>query len=63
MSANPSDSGADNHTPLVPRNKGRTSKNPSVSAKVLKKEIIAEIFPFDRAVKKTETKMFIPAKR
>ena len=48
------------HTPLTPQIRGNVSRNSVISPNVRKKDIIADIFPLERAVKTAEAKIFIP---
>ena len=53
--------GTESHTPSVLRNTGSRMIHPARKAKVLRKDIMAEVFPSERAVNKDEAKMLIPA--
>ena len=55
--------GTANHTPLTPKIRGNVSSNSVISPNVRKKDMIADIFPLERAVKIAEVKIFIPQHR
>lgn len=46
--------------PLIPKKLGKVRSANTVNTRVLLEEIIAEILPFDRAVKKPELVIFSP---
>ena len=52
--------GTANHTPLTPKIWGNVRSNSVINPNVRKKDMIADIFPLERAVKTAEVKMFIP---
>ena len=51
------------HTPLTPMKSGRTVTVTTWNKSNLEKEIVAEIRPLLRAVKKADAKIFTPARR
>ena len=55
--------GIDSHIPLVPSASGRSSAERTIKTKVRKKEIKAEVFPSDSAVKMPEATIFVPQNR
>ena len=52
--------GTANQTPVTPRNTGRTNNPIIINPNVLKNEIVADTFPFDKAVNIEDVKIFIP---
>ena len=48
------------HAPLMPRIRGRIISEMMVNTRVLQKEIMAETFPLDRAVKNPDEVILIP---
>lgn len=56
-------SGTASHTPVTPKIFGNVSNSIAISPKVRKKEIIADNFPFDKAVNAAEAKIFNPQNR
>ena len=52
--------GTDNQIPFMPIILGNTKTNITIKKSVLKNEINAEIFPFDKAVNIPDAKIFIP---
>ena len=48
------------HTPVISKYIGNTSIDITTNTKVLRNDIIAETFPFDRAVNIDEANKFIP---
>lgn len=59
----PSAKGIASQTPVILKNLGNVIKVMVIKPKVLRKEIMADILPFDSAVKKAETKILKPLKR
>ena len=55
--------GTASQIPRIPTNKGNTRMPVARNAKLLKKEIVADIFPLERAVKSADAKIFSPQKR
>ena len=55
--------GTASHTPVIPMIIGRSTILATIKTKVLQKEIMAEIFPFESAVNSAEAKILIPANR
>ena len=55
-----SDNGTASQTPFTPNSMGRVSNPIVIKQNVLKKEIIAETFPLDKAVKIAEEKILNP---
>ena len=49
--------------PVMPRNLGRRRSAAVVNSRVLQKEMMAEVFPLDSAVKNPEDVMFNPAEQ
>ena len=49
--------------PVMPRNLGRRRSAAVVNSRVLQKEMMAEVFPLDSAVKNPEDVMFNPLNR
>ena len=58
-----SDAGIAIHAPFSPHTRGSTSKNTTVKSNVLQKEINADIFPLERAVKNPEDAILNPLNR
>ena len=56
-------SGTASHTPSTSSSRGSRSSPSSRKPKVRANEIMAEVRPLDRAVKRAEEKIFTPAKR
>ena len=52
--------GTANHTPFTSQIRGKVSSKSVISPNVRKKDIVADIFPLERAVKIAEVKIFIP---
>ena len=52
--------GIASHAPLIPKNRGSTSSEITVKSRVRQKEMMADDFPSDRAVKKPEEAMLKP---
>ena len=48
---------------MIPRKCGRITKEAAINTSVRQKEIAADTFPLERAVKKPEEAMFIPLNR
>lgn len=55
--------GIASHTPFTPNNCGSVNKHNKIKKKVLRKEIKADIFPFDKAVNMADEYIFIPENR
>ncbi len=55
--------GTANHTPVSFKNLGKTKRQIIINPNVLKKEIVADVFPFDSAVNKAEEKILHPENR
>lgn len=55
--------GMADHTPVTPQNTGRTKRKIVINPNVRRKDIAADIFPFDNAVKKAEPKILQPENR
>ncbi len=55
--------GIANHTPVTPKNPGKTKRKIKINPNVRKKDIIAETLPFDNAVNKAEAKILLPENR
>ena len=60
MSAKISDTGTASHKPLIPKIIGNTIMVPTKKMKVLEKDMIADIFPLDRAVNSILEKVLKP---
>ena len=58
-----SDAGIAIHAPFSPHTRGKTSRNTTVKNSVLQKEINADTFPFDNAVKNPEDAILNPLNR
>ena len=55
--------GTVNHTAATPKYVGKKSKPIIIKPNVLRKEMKADTFPLDKAVKVADVKMFIPINR
>ena len=58
-----SDAGIAIHAPFSPHIRGKTSRNTTLNNSVLQKEINADIFPLERAVKNPEDAILNPLNR
>lgn len=50
----------DNQTPFIPISNGNTKTDITINTKVLRKDIIADILPLERAVNNADVKRFNP---
>ena len=55
--------GIETHIPMGPNRVGSTASIPKINANVLKKEMSAEILPFETLVKNTDANILRPANR
>lgn len=52
--------GIASHTPVTPKNSGRTSSKKVISPNVRRKDITADAFPLEHAVNRAEAKILHP---
>ena len=52
--------GIANHTPVTCKNLGKTKRKTVINPNVRRKEIVADAFPLDNAVKKADAKILHP---
>ena len=55
--------GIASHAPVIPKNRGRVSRDSTINTRVRKNEMIADTRPLDRAVKKPEEAILKPLNR